>query len=172
MRRPASTPAGASIPPGLGSPAGRYEWSMNMCEAWVYLTVWTSITPESSGRCETKNGIAPFDRLVEQVMTRPPYEEARHESSGLSTTARRTAARGPCRAYRLAMLDCGRSTRSSVPVSSTRSKFISPSSNARCPPRTTSPDLNSLAERLLDFHYYWEKTLLRMEVYASRPHGS
>src|SRR6516164_2071772 len=29
------------------------------------------------GRCETKNGIAPFDRLVEQVMTRPPYNDAR-----------------------------------------------------------------------------------------------
>src|SRR5438128_8455628 len=29
------------------------------------------------GRCQTKNGIAPFDRLVEQVMTRPPYNDAR-----------------------------------------------------------------------------------------------
>jgi hypothetical protein len=29
------------------------------------------------GRCEAKNGIAPFDRLVEQVMTRPPYNDAR-----------------------------------------------------------------------------------------------
>jgi hypothetical protein len=28
-------------------------------------------------RCETKNGIAPFNRLVEQVMTRPPYNGAR-----------------------------------------------------------------------------------------------
>ena len=29
------------------------------------------------GRCESQNGIAPFDRLVEQVMTRPPYNDAR-----------------------------------------------------------------------------------------------
>ena len=29
------------------------------------------------GRCETQNGIQPFDRLVEQVMTRPPYNDAR-----------------------------------------------------------------------------------------------
>ena len=35
------------------------------------------ITPCVFGRCETKNGIAPFDRLVEQVMTRPPYDDAR-----------------------------------------------------------------------------------------------
>jgi hypothetical protein len=29
------------------------------------------------GRCQAKNGIAPFDRLVEQVMTRSPYNDAR-----------------------------------------------------------------------------------------------
>ena len=29
------------------------------------------------GRCESNNGIAPFGRLVEQVMTRPPYNDAR-----------------------------------------------------------------------------------------------
>jgi hypothetical protein len=29
------------------------------------------------GRCEPKTGIAPFDRLVAQVMAAPPYAEAR-----------------------------------------------------------------------------------------------
>ena len=29
------------------------------------------------GRCEHKSGIAPFDRLVDQVMTLGPYKEAR-----------------------------------------------------------------------------------------------
>jgi hypothetical protein len=36
-----------------------------------------STEPGVFGRCETQNGIAPFDRLVEQVMTRPPYNDAR-----------------------------------------------------------------------------------------------
>ena len=30
------------------------------------------------------------------------------------------------------------------------------------------PGLNTLAERLLDFQYYWENTALRMEVHPSR----
>jgi hypothetical protein len=34
-------------------------------------------TPESSVAAKPKNGIEPFDRLVEQVMTRPPYNDAR-----------------------------------------------------------------------------------------------
>ena len=29
------------------------------------------------GRCEKKTGIAPFDRLVDQVMTQSPYNQAR-----------------------------------------------------------------------------------------------
>ena len=29
------------------------------------------------GRCETTTGIAPFERLVEQVMSQPPYDTAR-----------------------------------------------------------------------------------------------
>ena len=29
------------------------------------------------GRCEHKTGIAPFERLVDQVMRQPPYNEAR-----------------------------------------------------------------------------------------------
>jgi hypothetical protein len=33
------------------------------------------------GRSESKCGIAPFDRLVDQVMTRPPYDKARRVES-------------------------------------------------------------------------------------------
>ena len=42
-------------------------------------------------RCEPKDGIEPFDRLVEQVMTTEPYA-SRSACSGSSTTAPRTAA--------------------------------------------------------------------------------
>jgi hypothetical protein len=51
---------------------------------------WTCITARVFGRCEAKNGIAPFDRLLEQVMTRPPYNDA-CRVFWLSTTVLRMA---------------------------------------------------------------------------------
>ena len=45
--------------------------------AWTYIAALDVHHARIFGRCEAKNGIAPFDRLVEQVMTRPPYKEAR-----------------------------------------------------------------------------------------------
>jgi hypothetical protein len=42
--------------------------------AWAYLAALDVHHARVFGRCEAKNGIAPFDRLVEQVMTRPPYK--------------------------------------------------------------------------------------------------
>jgi len=45
--------------------------------AWTYLAAWDVHRAKVFGRCEAKSGIAPFDRLVDQVMTQPPYREAR-----------------------------------------------------------------------------------------------
>ena len=45
--------------------------------AWTYIAALDVHHARIVGRCEAKNGIAPFDRLVEQVMTRPPYNDAR-----------------------------------------------------------------------------------------------
>jgi len=47
------------------------------CGAWAYMAALDVHHARVFGRCEAKNGIAPFDRLVEQVMTRPPYNDAR-----------------------------------------------------------------------------------------------
>jgi hypothetical protein len=47
------------------------------CGAWAYLAALDVHHARVFGRCESTTGIAPFDRLVEQVMTRPPYNEAR-----------------------------------------------------------------------------------------------
>jgi len=46
------------------------------CGAWTYLAGLDVHHARIFGRCEAKNGIAPFDRLVEQLMTRPPYNDA------------------------------------------------------------------------------------------------
>ena len=42
--------------------------------AWAYIAALDVHQARVFGRCEVNNGIAPFDRLVEQVMTRPPYK--------------------------------------------------------------------------------------------------
>ena len=47
------------------------------CGAWTYIAGLDVHHARIFGRCEEQNGIEPFDRLVEQVMTRPPYNEAR-----------------------------------------------------------------------------------------------
>jgi hypothetical protein len=44
--------------------------------AWAYLAAWDVQRATLFGRCEPANGIAPFDRLVAQVMAEEPYRSA------------------------------------------------------------------------------------------------
>jgi hypothetical protein len=44
--------------------------------AWAYLAAWDVHQARVFGRCERKTGIAPFGRLVRQVMSREPYRSA------------------------------------------------------------------------------------------------
>jgi len=55
----------------------RVEHEYVRCGAWAYIAALDVHHARVFGRCESTTGIAPFDRLVEQVMTRPPYNEAR-----------------------------------------------------------------------------------------------
>ena len=55
------------------------------CGALTYLSALDVHHARVFGRCEPQNGIAPFDRLVEQVMTRPPYNDARRVSGSWTT---------------------------------------------------------------------------------------
>ena len=57
--------------------AARVENRYKRGGAWVYLSALDVHNARVFGRCEAANGIAPFDSLVEQVMTRPPYNDAR-----------------------------------------------------------------------------------------------
>jgi hypothetical protein len=45
--------------------------------AWNYLAAWDVRRAKVFGRCEPKTGIAPFDRLVAQVMAQEPYRSAK-----------------------------------------------------------------------------------------------
>jgi DDE superfamily endonuclease len=45
--------------------------------AWAYLAALDVHRAKVFGRCEATTGIAPFARLVDQVMRQPPYNKAR-----------------------------------------------------------------------------------------------
>lgn len=66
----------ATLPPQPSS-AMKVEHEYKRCGAWVYLAALDVHRAKLFGRCESKNGIVSFDRLVAEVMTQPPYNQAR-----------------------------------------------------------------------------------------------
>jgi hypothetical protein len=66
----------ATYPAQPDSPM-KVEHEYTRCGAWAYLAALDVHRVKLFGRCERKSGIAPFDRLVAQVMTEPPYKNAR-----------------------------------------------------------------------------------------------
>ena len=64
-----------TLPPSEGRPA-YVEHEYERGGALHYLAAWDVHRARIIGRCEPKTGIAPFDRLVEQVMTQQPYRSA------------------------------------------------------------------------------------------------
>ncbi len=65
-----------TLPTQPGSPM-RVEHEYKRCGAWAYMAALDVHRAKVFGRCEPKSGIAPFERLVDQVMQQPPYNEAR-----------------------------------------------------------------------------------------------
>ncbi len=65
-----------STPPGPGQPM-RVEHEYRRGGAWAYLAALDVPRAKLFGRCESATGIAPFDRLVTQVMTQAPSRDAR-----------------------------------------------------------------------------------------------
>ncbi len=57
--------------------AMRVEHEYTRRGAWAYLAAWDVHHARLFGRCEARNGIAAFDRLVNQVMSQEPYRSAR-----------------------------------------------------------------------------------------------
>jgi hypothetical protein len=55
----------------------KVEHEYTRCGAWAYLAALDVHRAKLFGRCERKTGIEPFDRLVDDVMTQSPYNEAR-----------------------------------------------------------------------------------------------
>ena len=64
-----------TLPPGKAR-AMRVEHDYDRGGALAYLAAWDVHRGQVTGRCEDTTGIAPFSRLVEQVMTTEPYASA------------------------------------------------------------------------------------------------
>jgi hypothetical protein len=65
-----------TLPPRPGV-SMRVEHEYQRCGAWAYLAALDVHRAKVFGRCEHKSGIAPFERLVDQVMQQAPYKQAR-----------------------------------------------------------------------------------------------
>ena len=65
-----------TLPPGKAR-AMRVEHDYDRRGALAYLAAWDVHRGQVTGRCEDTTGIAPFARLVEQVMTTEPYASAK-----------------------------------------------------------------------------------------------
>lgn len=65
-----------TLPPAPGA-VMKVEHEYERAGAWAYLAALDVHHTRLFGRCERTTGIAPFGRLVKQVMTAPPYRDAR-----------------------------------------------------------------------------------------------
>jgi hypothetical protein len=140
--------------------AGRVENRYKRGGAWVYLSALDVHHAKIFGRCEAENGIAPFDRLVEQVMTRPPYTDARrvfwivdncsvHRGQRAVERLRQRYPRSPRVQLIHAPTHASWLNQIEIYFSIVQRKVLTPND---------FPNLDTLAERLLDFQYYWEST--------------
>ena len=133
------------------------EHEYSRCGAWTYIAALDVHRARVFGRCEAHNGIAPFDRLVEQVMTRPPYHDARRVfwivDNCSAHRGDRAVARLRHRYPRLrlvhAPLHASWLNQIEIYFSIVQRKVLTPND---------FPSLNAVAERLLEFQYYWEAT--------------
>ena len=124
--------------------------------AWAYLAAWDVHRAKVFGRCESQSGIAPFDRLVDQVMQQAPYKTARRvfwivdngsSHRGHASVARLqnryanlTLVHGPVHASWLNQIE--------IYFSILQQKVLTPND---------FPSLAAVAERLAQFERHYEK---------------
>ena len=154
--------------PRPGKPM-RVEHEYTRGGAWAYLAALDVHRAKVFGRCEATTGIAPFERLVDQVMRQPPYDAARRVFWIMDNgSSHRGADR--CNASRKPIHDWFRCTDQSMRAGSTRSRSTSRSCSARC-----SHPMTSLAWRPWPSGWQLRAVLrehrssIRVEVHPRRP---
>jgi hypothetical protein len=156
MKRPAFRPGGTNIPRRVAGRVLPCRSNTNISAA-VPGPILDVHRARIFGRCETENGIAPFGRLVEQVMTRPPYNDARRVFWIVDNCSAHRGARAAERLRNLypsltlvhAPVHASWLNQIEIYFSIVQRKVLTPND---------FPNLNAVAERLLDFQFYWATT--------------
>jgi hypothetical protein len=142
-----------SLPTRAASPM-KIEHEYQRCGSWAYLAALDVHRARVFGRCEARNGNAPFDRLVDQVMTRPPYNDARRvfwivdncsSHRGLAAS-NRLRLKHPRLVLLHLPVHASWLNQIEIYFSVVQRKVLTPND---------FPDLRTLAERLLSFQDYW-----------------
>jgi hypothetical protein len=157
-----------SLPAQAGRPM-RVEHEYRRGGAWAYLAALDVHRAKVFDRCEPTTGIAPFGRLVDQVMSQPPYSEARtvfwivdngssHRGQRCIERLRRTHPRvvpvhGPVHASWLNQIE--------IYFSIVQRKVLTPND---------FPCLEAVKQRLLDFERYYESIARPFEWKFTRAH--
>jgi hypothetical protein len=157
-----------SLPVRAGRPM-RVEHEYQRGGAWAYLAALDVHRAKVFGRCEPTTGIAPFARLVDQVMSQPPYSEARtvfwimdngssHRGESCIERLRRTHPRvvpvhGPVHASWLNQIE--------IYFSIVQRKVLTPNE---------FPCLEAVEQRLLGFERYYESIARPFEWKFTRAH--
>jgi DDE superfamily endonuclease len=123
------------------------------CGAWTYIVTLDVHRAKVFGRCETSNSIVPFNRLAEQVMTRPPYNGARCVFWIVDNCSAHRGARAaerlrslyPCLTLVHAPVHASWLNQIEICFSILQRKVLTPND---------FPDLTAVAGRLLDFQSY------------------
>jgi hypothetical protein len=134
----------------------RVEHEYDRGGALQYLAAWDCHRAKLFGRCEPTTGIAPFGRLVEQVMTTEPYASARRvfwvvdNGSSHRGTASIQRLQGRFKNLRLVHLPLHASWLNQVEIyfSVVQRKVLTPNDFM---------DLDDVAARLLAFQVHYEQ---------------
>ena len=141
-------------PPRPGQPM-KVEHEYDRGGALAYVAALDVHRAKLFGRCEPKTGIAPFDRLVAQVMAAPPYAEARRVfwivDNGSAHRGPRSVARLQAQHPRLVLvhgpIHASWLNQIEIYFSIVQRKVLTPNDFT---------SLTAVAERLLAFERYYE----------------
>src|SRR6266851_4630985 len=144
-----------TLPPASTRPM-RVEHEYFREGAWTYLAAWDVHRGKVFGRCEVKNGIAPVDRLVGEVMRQAPYKTAQRVFWIMDNCS---AHRGQKAAdhFRSKWPNAILVHTRSMPVGSTRARSTSRSFREKSFPTTSVLWPNS-NKRLLAFQTHYERS--------------
>jgi hypothetical protein len=145
----------ATYPSISGSPM-KVEHEYKRCGALAYIAGLDVHQGKLFGRCEKKTGIAPFDRLVDQVMHQPPYREARRVfwivDNGSSHRGEKSVKRLEDRHKNLALIHgpvhASWLNQIEIYFSILQRKVVTPND---------FPSLKGLEQRIMDFQQYYQQ---------------